>query len=233
MIPKTNIETGKRLDPFEVVEHNQRYIDAFQEVMNEKHGLASPKIHIRTDFTSESSVIARNKGDIFKGANKALKAEILKTVLEQPVHSMADLAQQLRNTGYDVKVRNAGKDSAYLNIRPEGKSKGINLKDTVFTDRFLSLPGEHKQSLMNEKQQTVYIAPNTDNYRATPQAHARLEHWQEHRSYEVRHITRRNRAGYKAMSKPEQVAFIQAKKTGACPWKKRITRPPWRQSQSS
>ena len=145
VIPKTNLQTNKRLDPFEIVEHNQAYIDAFQEVVNEKYGLASPKMNIRSNFTSESTVIERSKGDTFKGANKAIKEEVLKHVLTMPSSSLNDLSAHLVEQGYEVKERDKGKENNYLNIKEQGKSKGVNLNDTVFTERFLSLPIEQKQ----------------------------------------------------------------------------------------
>lgn len=212
VIPKTNLQTNKRLDPFEIVEHNQAYIDAFQEVVNEKYGLASPKMNIRSNFTSESTVIERSKGDTFKGANKAIKEEVLKHVLTMPSSSLNDLSAHLVEQGYEVKERNKGKENNYLNIKEQGKSKGVNLNDTVFTERFLSLPIEQKQQNLSSPSTHDYIAPEQGNYQATEKHHADLAHWSEHRSHEVRHVTRRNRAAYKAMSTQEKTAFIQQKK---------------------
>ncbi|MGR5465482.1 relaxase, partial [Photobacterium damselae] len=74
VIPETNLITGKRTEPFGLVRQNTHYIDAFQEVANEKYGLASPKVNLRTDFTDESTILSRQKGDNFKGANKVIKA---------------------------------------------------------------------------------------------------------------------------------------------------------------
>ncbi len=212
VIPKTNLQTNKRLAPFEIVEHNQAYIDAFQEVINEKYGLASPKMNIRSNFTSESTIIERNKGDTFKGANKAIKEEILKHVLTMPPSSLNDFSAYLVEQGYEFKERNKGKENNYLNIKDQGKSKGINLNDTVFTERFLSLPIEQKQQNLSSPSTHDYIAPEIGNYQATKKHYADLVHWNEHRLHEVRHIKFRNRATYKAMSTQEKITFIQQKK---------------------
>ena len=212
VIPEYNLATYKRLDPFGLVELNTKYIDAFQEVVNEKYGLASPKVNIRSDFTSESTIIERCKGDTFKGANKAIKEEVLKHVLTMPSSSLNDLSAHLVEQGYEVKERNKGKENNYLNIKEQGKSKGVNLNDTVFTERFLSLPTEQKQQNLSSPSTHDYIAPEQGNYQATEKHHADLAHWNEHRSHEVRHVTRRNRAAYKAMSTQEKTAFIQQKK---------------------
>ena len=212
VIPEYNLATYKRLDPFGLVELNTKYIDAFQEVVNEKYGLASPKVNIRSDFTSESTIIERCKGDTFKGANKAIKEEVLKHVLTMPSSSLNDLSTHLVEQGYEVKERNKGKENNYLNIKEQGKSKGVNLNDTVFTERFLSLPTEQKQQNLSSPSTHDYIAPEQGNYQATEKHHADLAHWNEHRSHEVRHVKFRNRAAYKAMSTQEKTAFIQQKK---------------------
>ncbi|MUK76553.1 relaxase [Aliivibrio fischeri] len=213
VIPKINLETSKRLDPFEIVEHNQSYIDAFQETVNEKYGLASPKMNIRSDFTDESTVIERSKGDSFKGANKAIKETVLEHVMTLPPSNLTDLSEHLIEQGYEVKVRNKGKDNSYLNIKAQGKSKGINLKDTVFTERFLSLPPDQKQEHLSDNTSHDYVAPdNNGHYQATEKHHSDLIHWNEQRAHEVRHITRRNRATYKAMTTQEKTAFINQKK---------------------
>ena len=212
VIPEYNLATYKRLEPFGLVELNTKYIDAFQEVVNEKYGLASPKMNIRSDFTSESTIIERCKGDTFKGVNKAIKEEVLKHVLTMPSSSLSDLSAHLIEQGYEVKERNKGKENNYLNIKEEGKSKGVNLNDTVFTERFLSLPIEQKQQNLSSPSTHNYIAPEQGNYQATEKHHADLAHWNEHRSHEVRHVKFRNRAAYKAMSTQEKTAFIQQKK---------------------
>ena len=211
VIPKINLQTGKRLDPFEIVEHNQAYIDAFQEIVNEKYGLASPKVNIRSDFTSESTIIERCKGDTFKGINKDIKKEILTHVMTMQSSNLNELSHYLEEQGYEVKERNKGKENNYLNIKEQGKSKGINLNDTVFTDRFLSLPTVQKQQNLSSSSTHDYIAPEHGTYQATEKHHSDLDHWNERRAHEVRHVKFRNRAAYKAMSTQEKIEFIQQK----------------------
>nr|WP_014343777.1 hypothetical protein [Aliivibrio fischeri]AEY78175.1 relaxase [Aliivibrio fischeri] len=169
-------------------------------------------MNIRSDFTNESTVIERSKGDTFKGANKAIKEKILTQVMAMPSSSLNELSDYLIGQGYEVKERNKGKENNYLNIKEKGKSKGINLNDAVFSERFLSLSIDQKQHNLSHSSTDDYIAPEQGKYQATKKHHTDLEHWNEHRSHEVRHITRRNRATYKAMTKAEKVAFIQQKK---------------------
>lgn len=212
VIPETNIDTGKRLDPFGKITLNEQYIDAFQEVTNEKYGLASPKIHIRTNFTNESSVISRSKGDTFTGANKTTKSALLDQVITNNIASLPQLADHLQQQGFTVKERNQGKETAYLNIKAANATKGINLNDTVFTDRFLTLPQAEKEAILTEQQHTVYLSPKERAFKATPEQHVKLQHWHEQRAHEVRFVTRRSRAEYKLLSPSEQKQLIQSKK---------------------
>ncbi|MGR5465385.1 relaxase, partial [Photobacterium damselae] len=99
VIPKTALITGKHLEPLGLVTQNTSYIDAFQEVTNEKYGLASPKVNLRTDFTDDSTILARQKGDNFKGANKVIKTQILDTILEKDIQSVDALAKELEHQG--------------------------------------------------------------------------------------------------------------------------------------
>ncbi|WP_097357388.1 hypothetical protein [Candidatus Enterovibrio escicola] len=55
IIPEKNLASGKRLEPFGLVRKNEHFIDAFQEITNEKYQLASPKHHVLTAFTTTIS----------------------------------------------------------------------------------------------------------------------------------------------------------------------------------
>ena len=77
VIPEQNLLSGQNLNPFGRVEQQTKFLEAFQEHANAKYGLASPKDNRRTEFTSESEIISRYKGDLFQGSAKELKERIL------------------------------------------------------------------------------------------------------------------------------------------------------------
>ena len=81
VIPKRNLLSGTHLNPFGVVDQNTRFLDAFQEHINNKYGLASPKDNRRIEFTGSSEMISRYKGDIFEGQSKDLKVQLLDQIL--------------------------------------------------------------------------------------------------------------------------------------------------------
>ncbi len=210
VVPEINIDTGNKLEPFGKVSHNEKFIDAFQEIINEKYGLASPKIHKRDNFTNESTILSRSKGDIFKGNNPDLKAQILERAMEQNVHSQAELAQMLTKEGYEVRVRNLGKPNTYLNIKKPENPKGTNLKEKVFTDPFLGQSKDAQLASLNNLAHP-YIQSHTDKYRATDKDRARLLQWQEKRAFEVRHINARNRKDYLSLTPTDQLSFLRNK----------------------
>jgi hypothetical protein len=210
VIPEINLDTGNKLEPFGKVSNNEKFIDAFQETINEKYGLASPKIHRRDNFTSESTILSRSKGDVFKGNNPDLKAQILERAMDNNVHSQADLANMLAKEGYQVRVRNSGKPNTYLNIKKPEHKKGTNLKEKVFTDSFLNQPKEAQLASLNNLAHP-YIESHTDKYRATDKDRARLLQWQEKRAFEVRYVNARNRKDYLSLPPTEQLNFLKNK----------------------
>ena len=145
VIPEINLLSGKRLDPFGLIERHSAFIDAFQEHVNHKYGLASPKVNRRIDFTEQSEMIGRNKGDLFAGANRELKVQILDALLSEQIGNLADFRKHLAALG-EVTTRNSGKPNEYLNLKPIGAAKGINLKDYVFSKDFLELAIAEKRS---------------------------------------------------------------------------------------
>ncbi|ARR51811.1 relaxase (plasmid) [Photobacterium damselae subsp. damselae] len=215
VIPKINLVTGQRLDPFEMVNYIQSHIDAFQEVTNEKYGLASPKVNLRSDFTDESTILARQKGDHFKGLNKVIKNQVLNTIIEKDIQSVDVLAKELERQGFAVKTRNKGQDNAYLNIKAPDTHKGINLKDVVFTERFLTLSQEEKRAITTPKTAKYeYITPHKGGYQVSENVHQTLAHWHKVRAHEIRHLHFRNRKNYQSYSPEKKQAWLQEKIDG-------------------
>ena len=207
VIPKINIETGKRLTPFEMIEIDKKYIDSFQEVTNEKYNLASPKIHVRQQFTDGSELISRTKGDEFYGAHRGVKVDIVDRILDKNITSMYDFKADLISQGWEVKERNKGKENEYLNIKKPSDKKGINLKDNVFQTQFISLSPDKKNEALAHSG-SRYSESHQDNYKASQQAHTDLKVWEETRSYEVRFLHSGNRASYRNLSAQDKQDFL-------------------------
>lgn len=191
VIPKENLLTGQHLNPFGVVEQNEKFLDAFQEHINNKYGLASPKDNRRIEFTNESEMISRYKGDVFDGQKKNLKSEILSQVLDRNIEKYEDFQKLVSEFG-ETKTRNTGKSNEYLNIKEQGSAKGVNLKDYVFSREFIEMSVENKKKQLSNDVQKKYEIQGQQ--RKNPQEiEKNLQHWHETRAKEIKYLNSGNR----------------------------------------
>lgn len=209
VIPKTNLLSGRHLNPFGVVEKNERFIDAFQEHINAKLGLASPKDNRRIEFTGESEMISRYKGDMFEGQNKGVKAEILEAVLARKIERYADFRDMLGEFG-ELRTRHEGKANEYQNVKAGGQAKGVNLKEYVFSREFVELPDAEKRKRLAAEVQRRYETAGPA--RATDQERIEALHeWHQVRAKEVKYINSGNRrlyADYRAADTEQRRAIL-------------------------
>lgn len=214
VIPEQNLLSGQNLNPFGKVEQQTRFLDAFQEHINHKYGLASPKDHRRTEYTSESEIISRYKGDLFQGESKATKDRILAAVLDRGITDF-DQFRQLVDEHGDTRTRNAGKPHEYLNVKPSGWAKGINLKDYVFSPEFIALPPEEKRRQLADQGRAKYESPQPARPAPAELAEV-LDEWRDTRARELKYINSGNRklyAAYKAADIDERRAILADRAT--------------------
>ena len=143
VVPKTNVITGERLSVFEKLElrygtekRTDDFTDAFQEHINEKYGLSSPKDNRRTEFTSQADIISRIKEDQFTGKNRESRKMIRDMMIDQRIESTEAFRAMLEKLG-EVKKAN-GKNGPYLKIKLPGEQKYIRLEDHQFSAGFIS-----------------------------------------------------------------------------------------------
>jgi len=194
VIPKYNLLSGESLNPFGLVERQVKYLEAIQETLNNRYGLASPKDNRRALFTDDSEMLSRYKGDAFKGGNKAFKSALLTELLERQINNYDDLKKMLAEQG-EVKIRNEGKDNEYLWVKPNagGDGKGINLRDAAFSRAFIELPQLQKiQRLTTESR---YETTSTPRNNPTPYDQA-LQEWHQQRAKEIKYVYLGKRSEY-------------------------------------
>lgn len=217
VIPQTNLLSGNSFNPS--IKRIIKYIDSFQEHINAKYGLESPKDNLRTNLNDRSQSISRYKGDNFAGKGREEKATILDLILKNNPTNMEQLKSLLIDNGYEVKIRNKTEvESSYLNIKQPGDSKGINLKDSVFRDEFLSLPLEEKlaklSSNTNSSNSTKYIQPGVR--RKSQAIHQQnMQEWINTKSLETRLINRdiskSERKRYYKLSPEDKATYLKQK----------------------
>lgn len=138
VIPEFNLYTGKRDNPLGLVSNISHYINAFQEVSNEKYSLESPKDNIRNISIGREEILSRYEINPDM-SNKEIKEKIFSIIREhQEISTVEELASVIRVFG-EVTIRNSEKfGQSYINLKIHGKSKGINLKDPVFLSDYLA-----------------------------------------------------------------------------------------------
>lgn len=190
VIPKTNLVTGERISVFEMLssryagkDKTMDFIDAFQETINKKYGLASPKDNRRTEFISEKDIISRIKADVFNGRNRESLTMIRDKLIEQKIESPQAFKKMLAAMGV-VSVGH-GKDGDYLQIQLTGQKQNVRLKDYQFSDEFLSKSMKDKYAFY-EKKGAEQTAEQKAEYIAKREV--LLQKW-EHRAREIKYLT--------------------------------------------
>lgn len=136
IIPRINLLSGNEANPVDVYLNHEKHFEAFQEYINQKYKLASPRDHVRADISDAASVLSRYKGDDFYGKNREFKQNLVKEIVERDVKTRADFYALVAEYG-ETRIRNAGKPNEYLSVKLPGDAKGTNLKDTIFQDKFI------------------------------------------------------------------------------------------------
>lgn len=211
-MPKINVITQQGIDYKEL--DNIPYLDAFQEYINAKHGLESPKDNLRYKVNENSEYIDRYKGDGFKGKGKDFRVELLNTVLSKNINSLQQLAEHLENSGHHIQFRNKYKrPDMYINIKME--TGNINLNDWVFKDEFLTLPNKDKFEYLNkskaqDKSQNQYIIPGAERPIDKNRMDT-LNEWYQLKSLELRHtrnFSNNQLAAYQELSYEDKIKYL-------------------------
>ena len=136
IVPRINLLSGNEANPVGFYKNHEKHFEAFQEYLNQKYNLVSPRERVRVDIRDAASVLSRYKGDDFYGKNREFKQSLVKQVIERNVTTRADF-YALASTYGDTRIRNQGKDNEYLAVKLPGDTKYTNLKETIFQDDFI------------------------------------------------------------------------------------------------
>lgn len=171
VIPEFNLYTGKRDNPLGFVESITYYINAFQELTNEKYALESPKDNIREIHLGREEIIARYEINP-ELSNKEIKQKIFALIRENPQISNVEELSKVISAFGEVTLRDSTAfGQPYLNLKIAGKAKGINLKDPVFLNTYLA----------NRDLSMTYQFTHEDNQKL-------VEQWQEYAALATRFV---------------------------------------------
>lgn len=214
VIPKINLLDGNAYDP--MIKKQIKYMDSWQEFVNHKYGLESPKDNTRQQMTSTSEIISRYKYDIFTGKNHDFKNEVLDIVLNKNITSQRDLYYELEKQGYNVKLRNPTKpEQSYINVSLPNEPKGINLKESVFREEFLQLTTDQKLKKLNAETGKTYTeSGSTQNPEPSSKHLYNLHEWQKYKALELRYthnLSSKQNTQYNRLFPEEKITFLQQK----------------------
>lgn len=136
VIPRKNLLSGNEMNPVGSYKQNEKYFEAFQEYINQKYHLASPRDNVRATPVNYSDMLSRYKGDDFRAKNRDFKKDLLEQVLKVDIKTRKDFYDLVSQYG-ETKIRNEGKDNEYIAVKLEGDKRFTNLKEGVFNDDFI------------------------------------------------------------------------------------------------
>lgn len=136
IVPRINLLSGNEANPVGFYQNHERHFEAFQEYLNQKYNLVSPRERVRVDIGDAASVLSRYKADDFYGKNRQFKQGLVKQVIERGVQTRAGFYALVAEYG-ETRIRNQGKSNEYISVKLPGDAKGTNLKDTIFHDDFI------------------------------------------------------------------------------------------------
>ncbi len=169
VIPKKNLLDDKNLNPYGFYKTNLEYFDAIQERINSKFNLVSPFDNQRVFKIDQSKLLARYKGDNFKGANAKLKSELFDVIQDKNITTIVAFKEELAKHG-EVSIGKVGKPDEYLKIKPHGSTRNVRLTDSCFRPEFI----EHR-TLKREKP-------------SEKQVNRLVNEWVNSKSHEVKYI---------------------------------------------
>lgn len=136
VIPRKNLLSGNEMNPVGSYKQNEKYLEAFQEFINQKYALESPRQNMRLTPTGYADMLSRYKGDEFRAKNKEFKLQILQQIHDKGIRTRQSFYELVAEYG-ETKIRNAGKENEYIAVKLDGDKKFTNLKETIFSDEFI------------------------------------------------------------------------------------------------
>lgn len=164
-IGKRDLQTGKFV---ELLGHlgpesdNLKFIDAFQESFNTRHGFASPKDNPKITPSNAIDTLARYRGakpdalGSFNARKAELEIRLQKKIINRDIVTWDGFGKLLAEFGVVSKM-NAGKFNECYRIKPMGTDRAMRLSGTFFGQHFISIPTQEKINIISNKAKTAYL----------------------------------------------------------------------------
>lgn len=162
---KHDLLTGESIEPLGFLgaqADNLKYIDAWQESFNARHGLGSPKDNPKITPENAVNVLARYSGHrpdelgSFTGRKAALEVILQKEIIAENVTSWEDFAKLLTRHGTVSKTREGQFGECYR-LMPHGATRAMRLQGVFFQRQFIERPTSEKVAILLEKAKVAYL----------------------------------------------------------------------------
>jgi len=193
-IGKHDLVDGSFLEPMGFLgerSDNRKYIDAFQESFNSRHGFKSPKDSPNITQKNAIDVLAGfgTKPDELGNQNEkkaALEVTLQKEIISQNVTTWADFEKLLSKHGQVSKI-NEGKLNETYRVKLPSAEKAIRLKGVFFQRQFIERPTSEKVDIIQAKAKAVYLEQMQP--RKEPEyVNGILSEWHQIRAKELRYL---------------------------------------------
>lgn len=192
---KHDLATGAAVEPMGYLgptADNIKYIDAWQESFNARHGLSSPKDNPKITPENAVDILARYSGrrpdalGTFNARKAALEIIIQKAVIAQGITTWAGLGQLLAKHGVVSKVREGQFGECYR-IKPDGQTKAMRLQGVFFQRQFIERSTAEKVAIISDRARAAYLEQMQP--RKHPQHIAdTLHEWHQFKARENRYL---------------------------------------------
>lgn len=211
-IGKRDLLTGKSINPLGYLgleSDNLKFIDAFQESFNARHGFASPKDNPKITPENAVDVLARytgSKPDMlgnFVEQKAHLEVILLKEILTRNVTTWEDLGKLLAEHG-EVSKMYKGKFNECYKLKPAGAAHAMRLKGVFFARQFIERPTAEKLAIYQGKARVAYLEQMQPRKESAYLA-STLDEWNTVAAREIRYI-HKSSPFYKNVYKPADAA---------------------------
>ncbi len=194
-IGRRDLETGKAIEPLGYLgpgSTNLKFIDAWQESFNSRHGFASPKDNPKITPENAVDVLARYTGarpdalGTFNQRKAALEIALQKEIIAQKITSWTDFAMLLKKHGV-VSMMHKGQFNECFRVKPHGSDKAMRLSGIFFQRDFIERSTDEKLSIIAAKATVAYLEQMQPR-KAPEYLAATLDEWCTFKAREYRYL---------------------------------------------
>ena len=163
-VGKRDLLTGEVIEPLGYLglSDNLKFIDAWQEAFNAKHGFSSPKDNPKITPENAIDTLARYTGATpdalvtFNQQKASLEIVLQKQIIEKNITTWGDFEKLLKMHGQVSKMRE-GKPDEVFRVLPDGADRAMRLKGVFFQRQFIERPTSEKLAIIQDKAKFAYL----------------------------------------------------------------------------